>query len=348
MVCIAAFIILTFMSVFVGFLSLFRRDIGLRWWKVFQKAWGCVWNKVRLQKCETNFKDDIKNSILKKVVIKKPKLVKPLSITIETISVLIVFITAWSIIEATKAGLSLWTFGTCNLSRPSACSFGSEACSIDQAEPKNILEATGRWFEEWGEIFASIPDRLHYWKAEDYLLDYPIYQDKKPNLPLALDIFDPGCSVCLQSYNKQLKSGFFERYNTVLLPFPILLPDGSEKYPNSTLISSYLYALAENHPEVATKAINRLFTEFNQDFINFQTVFTQNSNSTQAEELLQNWLSDFNLTQDQIIAISNKAHSPEIKQLHSKIQDLVRQKLATKNIPMMIYDGKKHIGLYKG
>ena len=83
MVCIVAFIILCLMSVIVAFLSIFRRDIGKRWWKTFKKAWGCVGKKVRLQKCETGFKEDIKNSILSKVIVKRPKLVKPISIGLE-------------------------------------------------------------------------------------------------------------------------------------------------------------------------------------------------------------------------------------------------------------------------
>ena len=160
MVCVAAFIILCLISVIVGFLSIFKRDIGAKWWKVFKKAWHCVFKKVRLQKCDTNFKDDVKNTILKKVVIKHPKWTKPISVTIEIVAVLIVLITVWSIIIAIKSLLALWVFGTCNVSQPSQCSLGAEVCSIDREEPKNIFEKIGRGIGEWGEIFSAIPDRL--------------------------------------------------------------------------------------------------------------------------------------------------------------------------------------------
>ena len=80
MVCIAAFIVLCLISVFVAILSIFKRDIGKKYWKVFKKSWGCVGKRVTLQKCETGFKDDVKNLLLKKVVIKHPKLVKPFSV----------------------------------------------------------------------------------------------------------------------------------------------------------------------------------------------------------------------------------------------------------------------------
>ena len=108
MVCIAAFIILALLSVFVGFLSLFNKTLGKKYWVTFKKAWHCVFKKVRLQKCDTNFKDEVKNSLLKKVVLKNPKLVKPLSALIEIISVVIVFITVWSLVIAIKSLLALW------------------------------------------------------------------------------------------------------------------------------------------------------------------------------------------------------------------------------------------------
>ena len=168
MVCVAAFIILCLISVVVGFLSIFKRDIGAKWWKVFKKAWHCVFKKVRLQKCDTNFKDDVKNTILKKVILRRPKWVKPISIAVEVLSVLIVLVTIWSIVIAIKSLLALWVFGTCNVSQPSQCSLGAEVCSIDQAEPNNIFEKLGRGFGEWGEIFSHIPDRLKTWSADDF------------------------------------------------------------------------------------------------------------------------------------------------------------------------------------
>ena len=142
MVCIAAFIILTIIGLFVAFISIFKRDFGKRYLKVFKKAWGCVGKKVRLQKCETGFKEDVKNTILSKVIIKHPNWVKPLSIVMEVVSVIIVAITVWALATAIKSLLALWALGTCNVTKPAACSLGAEVCSIDEEEPKNIFEAT--------------------------------------------------------------------------------------------------------------------------------------------------------------------------------------------------------------
>ena len=73
MVCVAAFIILCLIGVFVAFLSIFKPEIGKRYWKIFQKSWSCISKKIRLQKCETGFKDDVKNTILSKIILRHPK-----------------------------------------------------------------------------------------------------------------------------------------------------------------------------------------------------------------------------------------------------------------------------------
>lgn len=346
MVCIAAFIILCLVGIFVAFLSIFRRDIGRKYWAVFKKAWGCVGKKVRLQKCETNFKDDVKNSLLSKVVLKHPKWVKPLGIAIEVSAVLIVFITIWSLVEAVKAILALWVFGTCNVSQPASCALGAEVCGIDAEEPSNPLEWTGRWFSEWGEIFANIPDHFHSWQAEDYLVEpytyASAYQDDKP---LALDIFDPGCIVCLQSYRNQKSSGFFDDYNTVIMVYPIELPDGGYKFANSDLIARYMHAATLLDMEYAPQIIDRLFTENSADGYNYQVAFSLMSRE-EAEQTLKDWLKSFGAKSAEIKQISETASTDQVTEIMQQIKAMVEQKIHVKGIPTLIYDGKKHNGLY--
>lgn len=347
MVCVAAFIILCLVGIFVAFLSIFRRDIGKKYWTVFKKAWGCVGKKVRLQKCETNFKDDVKNTLLSKVVLKHSKWVKPLGITIEIGSVLIVLITIWSLVEAVKAVLALWVFGTCNVSQPASCALGAEVCGIDAAEPKNPLEWTGRWFGEWGEIFANIPDRFHSWEAEDYLVEpYTFVTKYEDGNPLALDIFDPGCVICMQSYRNQKSSGFFSEYNTVAMIYVIELPDGSPKFQNSDLIARYFHAANLLDTTYAAKILDRLFTESNSDGINYQSTFAALS-AEDAENLLQTWLKDFGATDKELTELIAVAHSDEVVEIMSEVKNMVDNQIHAKGIPTSIYDGKKHNGLYK-
>ena len=160
MVCIAAFIILAIVGIFVAIASIFKPKLWKSYTKAMKKAWGCLWKKVRLQKCETGFKEDVKNTLLSRIMLKHPKWVKPLSIIIEVLSVVIVVVVVWAILTAIKSLLAIWALGSCNVTKPSACSLGAEVCSIDESEPTNMLEATGRWFTEWGEIFEAIPEKF--------------------------------------------------------------------------------------------------------------------------------------------------------------------------------------------
>lgn len=346
MVCIAAFIILCLMSVIVGFLSIFRRDIGKRWWKTFKKAWGCVGKRVTLQKCETGFKEDIKNSILSKVIVKKPKLVKPISVGLEVGSVLIVLITVWSLVEGAKAGLALWSLGTCNVQRPEACSLGAEACSIDGGSgPQNPIEAVGYWFSDWGEIFSAIPDKFRDWDNEK--LDFAGIIVNDNDGKRAIDIFDPGCIVCLQSYRTQKETGFFDKNKVTLVPFPIQDGDGNFKYTNSKLIVQYVFAVSKNDKQNALKIIDRIFMEKNEDNKPYQTLFNDYYSAEEAENELQKWLEEFGYDEEKREEIKKESRSDEIEGYIAKNNDIVVNSIHAKGIPTMIYNGNKHTGEYK-
>ena len=357
MVCIAAFIILCLMSVVVAFLSIFRRDIGKRWWKTFKKAWGCVGKRITLQKCETGFKEDIKTSILAKVIVKKPKLVKPISAAIEVVAVLIVLVTVWSVVEGAKAGLALWSLGTCNVQRPEACALGAEVCSIDgDSGPKNPIEAVGYWFSDWGEIFSAIPDKFRDWDNET--LDFngvQLFADLKKNTPRAIDILDPGCSVCLQSFRAQIADDFFGHYNVLLVPFPIQDGDGNYKFPNSKLITEYVLAAAmqgvpdgyKGDKSPAFDIMKRIFIEKNEDKKNWQAIFNNFYSNEEAEAELLKWLAEFGYNTEEVAQIKEKAASEEVAKMIAHNNDLVVNNIHAKGIPTMIYNGKKHTGAYE-
>ena len=344
MVCVAAFIILCLISVVVGFLSIFKKDIGAKWWKVFKKAWHCVFKKVRLQKCDTNFKDDVKNSILKKVVIKHPKWVKPISIAIEVIAVLIVFVTVWSIVIAIKSLLALWVFGTCNVSQPSQCSLGAEVCSIDQAEPTNLIEKLGQGFGEWGEIFAAIPDRLKTWDANSFKVT-TVAALGNPEGSTVLEIIDPGCSVCLQSYrNLQKDQDFLEAHQVKFAIYPITLPDGSYKFKNSGLLARYLYAAT---PGYSAQLLERIFTERNDDGVNYQTVFNEQLSAEDAKATIEEWLVGWGASAADVTKISELANSAAVEDILQSTKHIVEQEINAKGIPVMLVDGRKVSGLFK-
>ena len=348
MVCIAAFIILALIGIFVAIISIFKPEVGKSYWKMFKKAWGCLWKKVRLQKCETGFKDDVKNTILSRVIVKHPKWVKPLSAVIEVLSVVIVAVAVWALLTAVKSLLALWALGSCNVTTPSACSLGAEVCSIDESEPSNMLEATGRWFTEWGEIFEAIPDKFKTYKAEDYDFNYvTVNTEVAADAPIAVDIFDPGCSVCMISYRNQKAAGFFEKYNVRLVPFAIQDADDNYKFKNSGIIVRYMFAAEQFRSGLAMQIIDKLFTGKNSEGISYQNKFNDDYTSEEAIAKLESWLVGFGLDEAGVAEVRKIASYPEIADKMSENREIVEKQLRVKGIPTMIYDGVRHTGLWK-
>lgn len=340
MVCVAAFIILVLIGVFVAIISIFKRDFGKRYLKALKKAFHCFGKKVRLQKCDTNFSDDVKSLLLRKIILKKPKWVKPLSITIEIASVLLVILTIWSIIEAAKAGLSLWVFGTCNISQPSNCALGADSCGLDE---DNL-----NWFTEWGEIFANIPDRVKTWDASTYDLSFAFITGNN-DAPAALSIIDPGCSVCLQSYKNIKQSDLLSSHELRVVLYPIRNTDGELRFKNSELISRFILAANDvtGTDDYSEQIIDRIFTEFNTDGTIYQSAFNNELSETEAEELLSAWLAEWGLAEDDIIKIRASINSDNIAAKLNHNTEIINQEIKPKGIPTMVYDGKKHLGLYK-
>lgn len=376
MVCIAAFIILGLAGIFVAIVSLFKREVGRAYLKLLKKSWGCVGKKVRLQKCDTNFKEDVKNTLLRKIVLKHPNLLVPLSNVIEVLSVVIVVVFAWAVLTSLKSLLALWSLGTCNVDQPAACTLSSESCSLnDDSAEKSAGEKFVRWFTEWGDIVSAIPDRVKSWHAADYVLEPPVFvdlsvlctladspvdcaNDTSNDIPndtaTALDIVDPGCSACMMSFRNQLSSGFFAEKKTAILVYPIALEDGSYKFPNSGLFSRYFYATAlldegetpENQKNFSIKLLYRIFTEKTADGVINQSYFNSLSESEVKAEL-KSWLRDFGASEDDLKEISRLEKSEEVKALLARAREIAENEVHIKGIPTLLYNNRKHLGLYE-
>lgn len=347
MVCIAAFIILAILGVFVAVISIFKPKIGKAYLKAMKKAWGCLWKKVRLQKCETGFKDDVKNTLLSRVMLKHPKWVRPLSIVIEVVSIVIVVVAIWAILTAIKSLLALWALGSCNVTKPSACTLGAEVCSIDESEPSNALEATGRWFTEWGEIFEAIPDKFRTYNAEDYEFNYITVPGEGNNKPVAVDIFDPGCSVCMMSYRNQKSAGFFDKYDVRMVPFAIQGADNAYKFRNSEVIVRYMFAGEQVKPGVALKIIDRIFTGKNSEGLSYQNKFNDDYSREEAVSKLESWLKEFGLDTNQMKEVAKISSDQNTTDKMQQNRNIIENQLRVKGIPTMIFDGKRHTGLWK-
>jgi hypothetical protein len=300
---------------------------------------------VRLQKCETNFKEDVKNSILKRVVLKKPKLVKPISVGIEVASILIVALTIWSLVEGLKAGLSLYALGTCNPRQPDACiAAASDVC------PENT---DLNWFEGWGVIFAALPDRTRNWDAGEFLPENPAYfYPFDDNKPIALDIFDPLCDKCLASFNNQLNSGFFNTHNVAIIPYPTEAATHDYRFNNSYLISTYMLAanlvpLSEDSGSTAWQIAKKLFTEYDDNGTVWQAVMkSEDTDEATARKILESWLKSFGYNYEQITTIRKLASSDQIADQMAKNRDIVKNRIRITGVPTTIYNGRKHTGLF--
>ena len=66
--------------------------------------------------------------------------------------------------------------------------------------------------------------------------------------------------------------------------------------------------------------------------------------SEKAEEVLRGWLADFGYSDEEVDEIAELASSDEVKQIIDSNMALVNDKVQTKKIPTMIYDGKRHDG----
>jgi hypothetical protein len=356
MVCIAAFIILALAALSLPVVRLFNKPAADKIWALLKKAWYCVGRRVTLRKCDSNFKDEVKHSVLKKVIIKHPKWVKPIGAAIEVVSVLIVIITIWSVLTVVKSGLSLYVYGTCDVSSPSACSLdATESCAIDVETPgffEDPAHYIGGWFGEFGEVIGAIPNRLKTWNTADYVpKDATYYNQFDSSKPTVLEVIDPGCIVCKNSWQNIAASDFTQTYNLTYLAYPIKTTDGY-KFKNSYIVASYLQAvrdagLQNDGRPTDWQMINKLFTGKNSKKIPYQTAFNTSYSAAQAKSELQTWLADFGFAPEHVAIVAQLAESKQVKDELDANRSIVDDKIKAKKIPTFIYNGKKHDGLFE-
>ena len=357
MICIAAFIILLVIWLFTPALRLFgfkkqADTVG----RMFKKSMHCFTRRATFRACDSNFKDEIKDSVLSKLIVRHKKWVKPVSIGIEVSAFLIVVVTIWSLLTVAKAGLALYVYGTCDVRTPDACALSSaEACSIDSVGSGNpVID----WFTEWGEVFGALPARLTNWQAEEFAPENATYYGENTSditpVDYAVDFFDPGCIICRRSYMVQKDNGFFEQYKTYIIPYVIKDVSG-DKFPNSEVIARYIEAVrgvkSENPTDGEWIIIDNLFTQKDENGNYYQDAFNgvagRAYTAEKAAETIQSWLKDAGYTAAEVEQIAVDADSEATQDILEKNRDIIENQVKTKRIPTMIFDGKKHEGLYK-
>lgn len=349
MFCIAAFIVLAFISIF-----------SARYRKLAAKAWGCTARRITLRPCDSSFKEEAKNSLLSHVAKRTPKLVKAADIGIEIASFALVILTIWSILVVAESGLNLFVWGTCTPSNASSCSLGSESCSISSSkEGFWTLTMKGKpweWFvnkaNDLSNTVVNIPTRLQKWEANDYLPENATYYNKyDKSKPTALEIIDSGCIVCAQLFRNIKQVGFENKYNLTYIVYPIKKPSSNEyQFKNSYTVAKYLEAIKLNSlSNINTPAdwqiLERIYTWKDSSDVSYQIRLNINFDENQTVELLQSWLKDIGYSQEQIKAIEKDANSKKVVDIISKNKNTVDKEIKTIKIPTIIFNDKRHDGL---
>ena len=346
MLCIAAFLVLIVLATF-----------SARHRRILSRAWGCTVRRVTLRPCDTSFGQDLKDGLLAPVAAWRPGLVRPASAAIEVGALLIVLVSVWSLYVVAKGGLNLWVYGTCDKADPQSCSLGAEACSIGDLTPStldslgrlDIFGAIGNEISDVAETVGAIPDRLRTWDATAYLPPNATWRTGfDPARPTALEIVDPGCSVCAQLATNIIRSGLAERYNLSYIGYPIPGPLGS-RFANSGLVVRYLDALRLRAPEVAGvpldwQLLERILTGTDPAGRPWQDVLNEESREG-ATTMLQGWLSELGLDQPHIEAVAASAWSADVDAIVESNMALVRDGIGTRKIPTLIIGGGRRDGL---
>lgn len=346
MFCIAAFIVLLVLSAF-----------SARYRGYLRRAWGCTVRRITFRPCDTSFSQDIKDHLLAPVAAWRPGFVRPAAIAIEVAALLIVVTTILSAYVVAKGALNLWVYGTCDKANAQGCALGAQSCSIGALEPTfldkvvalDFMGAIGGETADVAETIGAIPDRLRTWDVAEYLPPNVTWRTGfDPARPTALEIVDPGCSVCAQLATNIREAGFADRYNLAYVAYPI--PDlTGTRFPNSGLVVRYLEAL-RLHPVAGAEVpldwrlLERILSGTDPSGEPWQTVVNR-ATPDEAVALLKGWLREFGLGAAAIEAIAAEADSERVASIIEANQSLVRETIGTRKIPTMIFDGSRHDGL---
>lgn len=350
MFCIAAFIVLAIVSIF----SASQR-------KLAKKAWDCTLHRITFRPCDTTFKEEAKSKLLSHVAKRTPRLVKAADIGIEVASFFLVTLTIWSILSVLNSGLNLFVWGTCNPSQSSSCSLSSETCSIEKVD-KSLWQyiSEGKpldWFSNGaGQLintFANIPNRLKNWDATEYLPKNVSYYHKYDSTkPTALEIIDPGCTVCARLFKNIKETGFEEKYNLAYIAYPIKNPYsvGDYTFANSYVVTKYLEAIKLNPLENATTAadwqiLEKIFTEKDNSGTSYQSKINNDLDQASTAQLIETWLKEIGYTDTQISQIKIIANSQEVVDAINQSYSIVEKDIDTVKIPTIIFNGVRHDGL---
>jgi len=332
-----------------------------RYRRLAADAWKCVARKTTFRKCDTTFKEDLKNRLLGKIAIKRPRLTRFLERWIEVLAFVFVILTIWSLLSVLRSGLYLYVYDTCRPSNSESCSLGAEACSVESIEPSFWQSVKSGHLLTWGKnsvedvdtAIKRIPDRFKKWQPIDYTTSTNTYYhafDK--NKPIALEIIDPGCEFCAQTFNNMQQAGVENRYNLTYIAYPIpnLKYANAYKFSHSYQMASYLEAvklepLAGAKVPADWQLLQRIFTWRTPGGDKYQYAINYGYSDSQVDDLLQGWLRDIGYTDQQVATIVQNTKSPVVIRSIARQRQTVEQQIKTVKIPTLLLGSRRFDGV---
>jgi hypothetical protein len=347
MFCIAAFIVFAVLALF-----------SARYRPLAAKAWRCVWLRVTFRPCDMAFGDELKARILAKVIVRWPRLVRPIDRSLDAVAFAFVALSIWSVLAVGASALNLWVYDTCDPSSAESCSLSGEACGVQQASlPFGQALAEGRlgeWvaapFAGYAETLSRIPDRLKTWDASAYLGPTATFaRPRDAAKPYALEIIDPSCKFCRKLTHNMDAAGALDRYNVSYLLYPIPLPDGGTKFPHSTLMASYIEAAKlvplSNSGGIGGdwRLLEAIFADAGPDSgFALQEQFVMAFNAKSAEAQLRTMLLEIGYTPQQVERIGTLAASDEVAHALAEQRTIVEDAVRTIKIPTLLIGGRRY------
>lgn len=357
MLCVVSFVILLFASI-----------VSRKYRKLLGKAWHCVSRRARLKPCDTSFGAEVKTTLLAPLAIRAPRLVKPLSVIIEIFAWVMMISMIVTVYILLRSGLNLAVHGTCNPRQPEACGLAAASCGISAEIPTfsqslregAILTAFQNEFTQFTETVQAVPNLFRNWNPEEFLPAYASFKHGfHEELPIALEVIDPGCWVCGQMFINLAESGFDAQVNLAYIPFAILDEEtGDPHFPNSVRITNILTALRifeyEKFDGVVDNPtdwllLNEIFTGTRPGTdIGHQMWFNNADWATPSvmDAQLVEWLESFGtLSEIEIVEVFELADSERVQEVVNDSRHVVRHEIRTATIPTLLTPGRMSNGL---
>lgn len=348
MLCIAAFILFAILGIF-----------SAKYRTLTAKAWYCVKRRVTFKPCDIHFGEEVKNKLLAKFILRKPRLARFIDRWLDWFAFAFVILTIWSTWSVAVAGLNLYVYDTCDPNSGESCSLSGEACgvsgnelSLSDALAQNKL---GEWlaqpFTTLAQTVSRIPDRLKKWDPQEYTATYQAtyYSPYDPAKPTALEIIDPGCKYCKKLLANIEEAGFEKAYNLTYLAYPIpdkQAPNGY-KFSSSYLIARYLEAvkkvpLVNNPTNVAPdwQLLRTIFTGSDEQG-ELQNNFNLLYSPEEAEQKLLELLTTIGYSPEEVTRIQSLSQTKEIEDILAHHRDLVENQIRTVRIPTIMFNGRR-------